>query len=675
MSLPEPLRFTVGLIDQISKPLGNIQRQFSGMASSYRDGTHTMVAGAAGVAGAGIALQQALMPAIEMDRVLGEVKSLGVADEQLQQLSDTALNFAVEYGKSATEFVAASYDIKSAMGDLTGDELSNLSRTAAITAAATKADTKTITDYFGTMYGIFQDQATVIGKDAWADQLGSYTALAVERFKTDGVKLSQSFRALGNDATVAGAGLGEQFAILGLLGNQMDGGVAATKYQAFISKAAGAGKSLGLNFLDANNQLLDAASIIDVIKGKYGDSLDALEKMKLEKAFGGKEAMSFISTLYGQTKELRKQIADFSQVKGLDQAMQMAGAMTDQWERLEQGLFAVRAAFGQALLPSILPVVEMLADGAREVLLWTKLFPNLTKYIGYAVIGFLSLTAVGGAFTVMVGAAKMAFSTLMLLMSPITGTVALVAAAFAAAAFVIYEYWDPIAAFFSGAWEALSGTFSNVFGVSNETSGALSEVFKAVSLLWGAVTNLWDSTFGLFAEFLSASDGLNAFTEVGRLFGMTMANSFMLVIQVLKLVAATFTSVITGITALWNFAFSGFSDTSVFAPFIEATEAFGQAFWGVVGTLWKQVTDMINWVIKQVNLIPGIEIGLMGEQPDIKIDAVAKAQPRAQVQPGGVAKTLANYQSSSTHYGGVSIYAQQMNNPQDFANEMEMYAG
>ncbi|MEZ8881836.1 phage tail tape measure protein, partial [Vibrio lentus] len=81
--LPEALRFQVGLIDQISKPLGNIQRQISDVTNTYKQGTQTMVSGAAGMVGAGFALQQALMPAIEMDRKLGEVKSLGVADDQL----------------------------------------------------------------------------------------------------------------------------------------------------------------------------------------------------------------------------------------------------------------------------------------------------------------------------------------------------------------------------------------------------------------------------------------------------------------------------------------------------------------------------------------------------------------------------------------------------------------
>ncbi|MCP4824531.1 MAG: phage tail tape measure protein, partial [Shimia sp.] len=211
--LPEALRFQVGLIDQISKPLGHIQRQLSDVTNTYKQGTQTMVSGAAGMVGAGFALQQALMPAIEMDRALGEVKSLGVADEQLKQLSDTALEFAVDYGKSAADFVAASYDIQSAISGLGGNELSEFTRASGVLAAATKADTSTITNYVGTMYGIFQHSANEIGKADWVNMLGGQTAKAVQMFKTTGDGMSSAFTSIGAAATSVGVGMTEQMAI------------------------------------------------------------------------------------------------------------------------------------------------------------------------------------------------------------------------------------------------------------------------------------------------------------------------------------------------------------------------------------------------------------------------------------------------------------------------------
>ncbi|MER2495345.1 phage tail tape measure protein [Vibrio neptunius] len=622
MSLPEPLRFTVGLIDQISKPLGNIQRQFSSMASSYRDGTHTMVSGAAGVAGAGIALQQALMPAIEMDRALGEVKSLGVADAQLKNLAETALQFSVEYGKSASDFVAASYDIKSAMGELKGDELANLTKTAAVTAAATKASTGVITDYFGTMYGIFENQAKIIGKDAWAEQLGSYTALAVERFKTDGVKLSQTFKTLGNSATDAGVQLSEQFAVLGMLGNQMDGSVAATKYQAFLSKAAGAGKKLGLNFLDANNQLLDAASVIEVIQSKYGSSLDALEKLELEKAFGGKEAMSFISTLYSKTGDLRQNIESFSQVRGLETAEQMAGAMTDQWERMEQGIYAIRAAIGTALLPSLLPMVQGLADGAMQLVEWTKLFPNITRYVGYATVAFFGLVAAGGVITMLTGAFQMLGVTVSLL-----NGVILKAFMFAV------------------------GGVSKALGLLKVVMFAVNAVMAAnpIILIVGACVAAGAAVIGLmyYWDDLKASFGDTTW------------------FQILTAITAPIRALFAAIYGGWKWVTSGFTDLSGFDGLFAIVDEVKAVFENLFGWIGEGFKTVISW-------IPDFGDD---EAPGKTIGAVQRATPKARVQQGGVARQMSTYnQGSSTHYGGVNIYPTYMNSPQDMANELEMAA-
>ncbi|MGL1097546.1 phage tail tape measure protein [Vibrio vulnificus] len=683
--LPEALRFRVGLIDQISAPLGNIQRQLNSVTNTYRQGTHTMVAGATGMVGAGFALQQALMPAIEMDRKLGEVKSLGVADDQLKTLAQTAMQFSVEYGKSATEFVAASYDIKSAMGDLSGEELSNLTKTAAITAAATKADTKTITDYFGTMYGIFKDQANVIGKDAWADQLGSYTALAVERFKTDGVKLSQSFKALGNDATNAGAGLGEQFAILGLLGNQMDGGVAATKYQAFISKAAGAGKNLGLNFLDSNNKLLDAASIIDVIRGKYGDSLDALEKMKIEKAFGGKEAMSFISTLYGQTGELRKQIEDFSNISGIEQAKQMAGAMTDQWERLEQGVFAVRTAFGAALLPSLLPVVSTLADGAMEIIEWTEMFPNLTRVMGKGALTILGLVAAGGALTMIWGIGKQAlagyslvFKGLIAVKKGYLALMRLVRIALFAASMQMNMYGVKAKIVTAAQW------------VLNSSMLAASAAYRmaATGLSWLGMAFLKGATAALKFTvalltnpiFLIAAGVMAAIAAVGALiyywddlkasFGDT--TWFQIIDGAVSFVSASFRALFDFLAAGWQWVMEAFTQNSGFAFIGQMADNLRNVFSSVFNWIYEKLNGIWETVKSLTDWIPGFG---NDDELELKSKSIQSATPTLQVQPGGAAKSIANYQTSSTNYGGVAIYPTYMNNVSDFESEMMMVAG
>lgn len=611
--LPEALTFRVGLINQISKPLGNIQRQLNDVTSTYRKGTHTMMAGAAGMVGAGFALQNALMPAIEMDRVLGEVKSLGVADEQLQQLSDTALNFAVDYGKSATEFVAASYDIQSAISGLAGNELSEFTRASGVLAAATKADTSTITNYVGTMYGIFQNSANQMGKANWVNMLGGQTARAVQMFKTTGDQMSAAFTSVGASATSVGVGMTEQMAILGTLQSTMSGSEAGTKYRAFLAGAAKAQDALNMSFTDSQGQLLPIVDILNQIKGRYGDTISVAEAAELSKAFGTQEATAMIQLLMQNTDGLANSINDLGKVKGLDVAEQMAGAMTDQWERLEQGVFAVRAAFGQALLSVILPVVEMFANGAKEIMLWTKLFPNITKYIGLAAVALLGLVAVGGMITVLTGAVTVAWATFGLGVTAIKGAT--------------LAMWSFSKSTMAAMWSVVKLTAALLV---NPITWVVVGIVAAIAAV-AALVYYWDDLKAAFLTFTTmAKQGWNDF-----LFAMQNTAAF---------------QAVTGLAESMR-------------------NAFMSVFNWIIGK-YNQVMDMVKSV---TSWIPGF--GGDDEATQVKSKSVQSATPRAQIQPGGAAKNIASYQTSSTNYGGVAIYPTYMNSPQDMASEIEMAAG
>ncbi|HCG5937808.1 TPA: phage tail tape measure protein [Vibrio parahaemolyticus] len=627
--LPEALRFQVGLIDQISKPLGNIQRNLNDVTNTYRQGTHTMMAGAAGMVGAGFALQQALMPAIEMDRALGEVKSLGVADEQLKTLTQTAMKFSVEYGKSATEFVAASYDIKSAMGDMTGDELAGVTRSSAILAAATKADTATITNYMGTMYSVFKDQADRIGKDNWAEQVAGMTAKSVERFKTTGQGMSDAFKGVGALGKTHGVAIQEQMAVLGLLQGSMTGSEAGTRYKAFMNGVVKAQDKLGMSFTDSNGKMLPMFDIMSKLRNQFGD-LDSLEIDQIKQAFGSDEAVLLITDLIGKTNELQTSVKDLNDASNLNTAINMAGAMTDQWERLEQGVFAVRTAFGAALLPSLLPVISSLADGAIEIIEWTEMFPNLTKYIGFAAMAILGAAAAGGAFTLMMGVGKQVMATYMLTMKMFTGVNFLLTKGMAALRVAMLAV--------------------NIAMMANPIGFIAGAVVAAIAAV-GALIFHWDD--------LKASLGDTTWFQVLE--------------GAITLITLPFRAMFEFIKAGWQWVMSGFTDTSGFAFIGDMANSIKDVFSGVfnwisqsLAGIWDSVKGLIDW-------IPGL--GGDDEATQVKSKSVQSATPRAQIQPGGAAKNIASYQTSSTNYGGVAIYPTYMNSPQDMASEIEMAAG
>lgn len=627
--LPEALRFQVGLIDQISKPLGSIQQQITNVSSTYQKSTHTMAAGAAGIVGAGFALKSALMPAIEMDRKLGEVKSLGVADDQLKTLAQTAMKFSVEYGKSATEFVAASYDIQSAISGLAGDELSEFTRASGVLAAATKADTGTITSYVGTMYGIFQNSAHEMGKADWVNMLGGQTAKAVQMFKTTGDGMSSAFTSVGAAATSVGVGMTEQMAILGTLQATMSGSEAGTKYRSFLAGTAKAQEALNMQFTDAQGQMLPIVDILNQIKGRYGETISVAEAAELSKAFGTQEATAMIQLLMQNTDGLANSISDLGKVKGLDVAEQMAGTMTDQWERLEQGVFAVRTAFGAALLPALLPVISSLADGAMEIIEWTQMFPNLTKYIGFAAVAFLGLVAAGGMFTMITGALKAAWA-MMTLGVGITKTVTV-------------TMWGLSKGVMGVTWAFLKMSAALLVNPLFLIAAGVVAAIAAV----GALIYYWDD--------LKASFGDTAW------------------FQVLTVLSAQVRMLFEVMKGGWQWVMSGFSDTSGFDGLFTIVDEVRAVFANLFGWISESFGSVLETVKGVADWIPGF--GSDDASSTVKSKSVKSATPYAQVQPGGAAKSIASYQTSSTNYGGVAIYPTYMSSPQDMASELEMAAG
>ncbi|HAS6408266.1 TPA: phage tail tape measure protein [Vibrio vulnificus] len=626
--LPEALRFTVGLVDQISAPLGNIQRQLNSVTKTYRQGTHTMVAGATGMVGAGFALKNALMPAIEMDRKLGEVKSLGVADDQLKTLMGTAMKFSVEYGKSATEFVAASYDIKSAMGEMTGNELAGVTRSSAILAAATKADTATITNYMGTMYSVFKDQADLIGKDNWAERIAGMTAKSVEMFKTTGQGMSDAFKGVGALGKTHGIAIEEQMAVLGLLQGSMSGSEAGTRYKAFLGGVVKAQKELGISFTDSNGKMLPMFDIMNKLRNQFGE-LDSLEINQIKKAFGSDEAVLLITDLIGKTGDLQSSVQTLNKSANLNTAITMAHTMTDQWERLEQGVFAVRTAFGAALLPSLLPVVSTLADGALEIIRWTELFPNITKWIGYAGMTILSFVAINGLLTMSVGIGKQAMASFILVTKGYGLAVAGV---------------NSILKAFKVAMLA-----ANIAMMANPIGWVVGAVVAAIAAV-GALIYYWDD--------LKASFGDTTW--------------FQIIEGAISFITFPFRALFDFLAAGWQWVMSGFTDTSGFAFIGQMADNLRNVFSSVFNWIYEKLNGIWETVKSLTDWIPGFG---NDDELELKSKSIQNATPTLQVQPGGAAKSIANYQTSSTNYGGVAIYPTYMNNVSDFESEMMMAAG
>jgi TP901 family phage tail tape measure protein len=404
----EKLMFSISLMDRVSGPAGKIQSKLGRLGEVAKSSFAHMAGGVAGMASAGYALKAMAGPAQDFNLAIGDVRSLDVAQNSLDILSDKAIAFSIKYGESAAGFVRSSYDIQSAIAGLADNELANFTHAGNVLAKATKANADVITDYMGTMYGIFQTTADKMGKTQWVEQLTGQTATAVQMFKTTGAEMARAFSSLGASATASGVGQSEQMAVLGQLQATMSGSEAGTKYTAFLTGVGKAQDALGLKFTDSSGNMLGMVDILSKLQGKFGDTLDVAESDALKSAFGSDEAVKLIKQLLPQTDSLAENIGKINKTTGMDKAADMAARRVDVFARWSEGIQAVRIGLGQALLPVLIPAVEKLAQGAGAIYDWTQRFPGLTKVVGLGITVIAGGAGVIGAFAAMGGLARLA---------------------------------------------------------------------------------------------------------------------------------------------------------------------------------------------------------------------------------------------------------------------------
>jgi len=415
------LAFILSLTDKVTAPLGKVKMGFSDLAEQSEKNIKTMGLGLGGMVGAGVAITESLEPALEMNRALGEVRSLGVAEEALDALNRKSLEFSVAYGENARDFVASATTIEGAIKGLTGNQLALFTNASDVLAKATRSDAETMGQYVGTMYNLFKGQADAMGKTEWVETMAGQTALAVQLFRTDGAQLKDAFKEVGAIATAGGVDIAEQFAVIGSLSSTMEGGDAGGRYKAFFENLGAASEKMGLKFTDQEGKVLPMLQILDKLQGKLGDLTSASAGTKLMEAFGG-EGAQVIGALAKDTDRLRNGMEQLGKVRGLENAERMAKAMVDPWQQFGAAVQALRIAFGQSLIPILSPLMDRLVAIAGTLTRWTQLFPNITRVIGIATLTVFGIVAALSLLTLTVGISKMVWLGLVTVWNVLTWT-------------------------------------------------------------------------------------------------------------------------------------------------------------------------------------------------------------------------------------------------------------
>lgn len=640
----EKLLFRIGLVESVSAPLARIDKQVQSFNRHATAGGALLGASAAGAWALQRAVSSVLAPALEMNRALGSVRTLDVQGESLRRLEQRALSFSIRYGESASEFVRSSYDIQSAIAGLQGNELGTFTEASALLAKGTLAEMSTVTDYMGTMYGIFKSNADKIGRANWVQIVAGQTATAVQMFKTNGGKMAAAFTSLGADAQAHGIQMAEQMAILGKLQTTMSGSEAGTKYKAFLRGVGTAQKELGLEFTDSAGRMLPMVDILQKIQGRVSGMSSVAQGQLLKKAFGSDEAASLLSLLLLDTQGLVDNIQQLGNVSGMDKARKMAADMIDPFDRWKAGVSAVTTVIGKSMLPLLTPMVDRFTAGANTIVDWSQRFPYLSRAIGTSVallagmIGVvLTLAAVGG-----------------ILQLTIAGLVGLKVAWTAAT--TAWAAAGKIGAAVTTLWgKSLKAVRIAVllFNIALWANPITWIVVGVVALIAGLylLVKHWDSvkaaTLGFFNAFAERWGALRKAIEGN---------------PVLHFI---FTPLLAGIDLI-SLLFKHLDKIPEwFAAFKSWLDGLG---------IFDVLGRAADWLIGKLNLIPGINIE--AQVQDQRSQVPRAALPRFQtsaVPPGGISQEINNNQR-----GGLHIEKVELNQPVsggNFVDELEMAAG
>ena len=140
--------------------------------------------------------------------------------------------------------------------------------------------------------------------------------------------------------------------------------------------------------------------ILDQLRGKYGETIDAMEKQEIAEAFGTDEAVDLIDLLYSKCGDLQGNILTMYDAlgSGTGVATEMANAINEtepeRFERLAQRIQNVKESIGNSLLPTINDLMSTGEQVLTKVGSWVEENQELVRVI------MLVVLAIGGFLTI-----------------------------------------------------------------------------------------------------------------------------------------------------------------------------------------------------------------------------------------------------------------------------------
>ncbi|MCD2527323.1 phage tail tape measure protein [Providencia huaxiensis] len=654
------LDFTLSLIDNITKPIRQVQSAVSNFARDSQVAFGKIAVGGAGLAGAFWSIKSILDPAIEMNDAMMSASLQGIDDGIMSKVSKDALKFASQYGKSSIDFVNSTTAISKAINNVTQQDLPQLTRITNTTAAALKATSTEATEYMGQMFNQFESQANAVGHVKFAEDLAGKAVYMSKAFGVSMAEITGLMEGAKNAGTQFGVGIDEQLAVLGELQRTL-GGESSGAYEAFLKTATDSGKKLGLSFVNASGQMLSMPEMLDKLQTKYGKSIEGNLKAQkeIEAAFG--DSAVVVKQLYGNVDILRKNIGFLGASDGMKRTTEQAAKLANPWERLMSIWQSIRIAIGMTLLPVITPLIDKLAEGGQTLVRWFTLFPNIARWVGYITMGTLGFAAAGAAANIVMGISKFIMAGLSIIMGVFSGVLKMGTAA-------IWLYRTAILAW-NTALKFIRGTLLAVRIAAMAAGVSFSFMSWPILLVIGAIALLAYGIYKLIKHWDDVKTAImntTAFKVVAiavRMVGLVAAQAwewmaqkwqefkdyfgdtlvFKTIIAMSELISQAFNTAWSAIADGWAALWGAFENFSLIDTFDSMIEGVVKLFFDAWETIESSFAKTFNGIIDLLNYLPGVNI-------ETKTTGTVDGSPA----PAGAAGLLVGGQLSGVEKGGIS---------------------
>lgn len=384
-----------------------------------------------------------------------------------------------------------------------------------------------------------------------ASDMGRVGDVLVSTFTSSNVTLEMlgdTMRYVAPIANATGASMEEMAAATGLLGNAgIQGTQAGTSLRAMLSRLAAPTSRAAAHLMNLGVETADASGNLRPMVDILGDMSRAMEGMgtadqsRIMSDVFGLEAVSAATVLLAEagTGNLARFTASVSEMGAAQRvASRQADTMIGSWKVLKSALEENAIILGGVLLPVVRQVTTVLASGAQQLGLLAERYPQVTRFVTLfaAALVTMRIAAIAGAYgmTILNGAmltarivmlrvvaalrfVAVAVQTMgaLLLANPII----LVITAIAAAAILLYVYWDPIKAWWGSLWGDITLLATFAWQLVKDLLGwdpmtIITPIWTGLLSFWGG---FWDGIKWYFSTVFTILMTLWSWSPIGMI--------------------------------------------------------------------------------------------------------------------------------------------------------------